>query len=184
MNNSFWSSFWGQMSIELIGGIIGAFIFLFLVLIFLRPHINISNFICVYRPTGAQPPVYYFKIVNLSFFSAHDVDIELFEVKRIPMGGGKYNSKLEKLNLVLSHISHIPRRPLFWQKRNDNNHCLVIRCHDNLNSILNIETQGIVLKISLKHGLTGLAKVIEQEYGNEEDIKDGKFRTGTNFGIV
>ncbi|MEJ0102124.1 MAG: hypothetical protein WDO19_05985 [Bacteroidota bacterium] len=146
---SFWNTFWGQMSIELIGGIIGSFIFLFVVLIFFRPKLKLSKFICVNKQNGVNS-TYYFKFVNLSFFSAHEINIELFSVKQIPMGDGKFNPKFDQLTLILNHISHIPGRPFKWNKTPDNLHCLVIRCHENLDEILSVETNAIMLKISLK----------------------------------
>ena len=78
-------------------------------------------------------------------------------------------------------ISHIPHRLLFWGKNDANPHCITVRSEENLNQILSEESNGICLRVSLKHGLTGLSKVFEQEYGNEQDIKDGKFKPGTKF---
>lgn len=180
---SFWNTFIGQLSIELLGGIIGGLIFLFIVLLAFRPKVSICDFICVSQPDGMQD-TYFFKFVNKSFFAAHDINIELFSVKKIPMGGGSFNQKLDKLELLLSHVSHIRGRPALLTKKLDNRHCLVVRCHVNLNEILRIETNAILFKVSLKHGLTGLAEVFEQEYGNEEDIRKGKFKPGTKFGSV
>lgn len=181
--HAFWGTFLGQLSIELIGGTVGSLIFLFIVLFCFRPKLSLGKFICVNKPDGIAT-TYYFKFANLSFFAAHDISIELFVAKKIPMGGGKFNSKFEKLDLILDHISHVPGRPFKWNTRLDNRHCLVIRCHEDLNTILAVETNAIVLKISLKHGLTGLAEVFEQEYANVEDIKQGKFIPGTKFGVI
>jgi hypothetical protein len=104
-NEVFWNTFLGQICIELIGGTIGALIFLFIVLLFFRPKLKVSNFICVNQPDGMQN-TYYFKIVNYSKFAAHDINIELFSSRKIPMGGGKFNPKFDKLNLVLSHFTY------------------------------------------------------------------------------
>lgn len=177
----FWQTFAGQLTIELIGGIVGGLVFLFMVLLVFRPKIKIANFICVNQPDGMQD-TYYFKFVNYSFFSAHDINVELFSVRKIPMGGGNFNQKFERIELLLSHISHIPGRPTWFQKRQDNRHCLVVRCHQNLNKILTPETDAILFKISLKHGLTGLAKVYEREYADVHDIREGRFTSGTKFG--
>ena len=99
------------------------------------------------------------------------------------MGGGAFNSKLDNLNLVLKEVSRIPRRPALWKKRIDNRHCLVIRCHEDLEDILSVPTNGLVIQVSLKHGLTGLSEVFEYEYGNSNDIKKGKFKPGTKIEI-
>jgi hypothetical protein len=39
------NTFWGQMGIELLGGTIGSFIFLFIILFWMRPRISIGNMI-------------------------------------------------------------------------------------------------------------------------------------------
>lgn len=117
-------------------------------------------------------------------FSAHDIEIQLFKMRKVPMGSGFINNKYEEINLRQPKISHLPRRTTRLGKDVHNNHCLVIRCRENLNEILEQEIEGIMLKISLKHGLTGLARVTEMEYWNVEDIKSGKFTPGTKFGIM
>jgi hypothetical protein len=181
--SAYWNSFWGQFTIELLGGIIGSFIFLFMVLIFLKPKVRVAKFLCKLG-TSSGNPLYIFKFVNLSFFSAHEVNIELLRIRRIPMGNGDINHEYEKLNLKNSFISHLPSRPTFWQRDKSNLHCIVVRSNDDLNAILKDEMQGVIIKVSLKHGLTGLSNVFEYEYGNEADIKTGKFKPGTKFGVI
>jgi hypothetical protein len=178
-----WDTFWGQIIIELTGGILGSFVFLFLVLIFLKPKIGIAEFLCKVN-SSIGPSLYIFKFVNLSFFSAHEVTIKLHKIRRVPMGNGNINHEYERLQLKNSFISHIPRRPFFWQRNKSNLHCIIVRCGENLNEILRNEMQGITIKVSLKHGLTGLSNVFEYEYGNETDIKIGKFKPGTKFGVI
>lgn len=180
--SSFWGTLLGQLSIELIGGIAGAFLFLFIILFLFRPKLKIGEFICV--STTNMQDNYSFKIVNKSFFAAHELYIELFAIQNIPMGGGKYNRMYDKLDLVLNRISHISRRRSFWQKTSDNKHCMVIRCNENLRKILSVDTNAVVIKISLRHGLTGLAEVYEQEYGNESDLRNGKFKPGTKIALI
>ncbi|MET0635988.1 MAG: hypothetical protein ABWZ25_08155 [Chitinophagaceae bacterium] len=181
--NSFWNSLYGQFVIELIGGTIGALIFLFIVLILFRPNVKICPFICFNQLKGANT-IYYFKLVNFSFFPAHDVEIELFSVRKISMGRGLFNNKYEPIPLLLSKISHMPGRAMCFRKSPQNPHCFVIRCGDDLKSILKVDINAIALKISLKHGLTGLARVVEQEFGNVEDLKAGKFKPGTKFDLI
>lgn len=180
--SAYWNSFWGQFTIELLGGILGSFIFLFLALILLKPKVRIVGFLCKLRT--AIGPLYLFKFINLSFFPAHEVNIELHKIKRIPMGNGQLNITYEKLNLNNSFISHIPRRPAFWRRNKSNLHCIIVRSSDDLNTILRDEMQGVVIKVSLKHGLSGLSNVFEYEYGSETDIKEGKFKPGMKFGIM
>jgi hypothetical protein len=182
-SSSHWGTFWGQLEIELIGGIISGLVFLFIILFFFKPTIRICKFLCKVQPNG-QSHYYSFKFVNISFFSAHDIKVELHMVRKIPMGGGTFNNTYKQLTLVNSDISHIPSRTSFWNKQLHNPHCVIVRSVEDLNNILSDDLNAINLKVSLKHGLTGLAKVFEQEYANEEDIKVGKFKPGTKFGVI
>jgi hypothetical protein len=175
-----WESFSGQLQLHLLGGILSAFIFLFIVLFFFKPKIRIAKFLC--KPKDSE--FYIFKLVNVSFFSAHDLHVELYKIRRIPMGGGQFNNEYEKLTLLNSQISHIPQRPMFWKKNKDHPHCITVRSKENLNEILKQDTNAISLKVSLKHGLTGLHGVFEREYATEPDIQAGRFKPGTKFGII
>jgi hypothetical protein len=178
-----WSTFIGQLSMELASRILASFIFLFIVLFCFKPKIRIAGFLCKVQPVG-QPHYYTFKFVNVSYFSAHDVKVELHMLKKIPMGGGEFNNTYTKLSIVNGDISHISGRSIYLKKQAHNPHCIIIRSMEDLHRILSDELSAILLKVSLKHGLTGLAKVFEQEYGNEEDIKKGKFKPGTKFCVI
>lgn len=178
--SSYWGTFWGQFLIELLGGTIAAFLFLFLVLYTLKPKIKIAPFLG--KIQNPAPGFYIFKFVNKSFFSAHEVKVELYKIRKIPAGGGNHSNEHEKITIINGNITHIPKRPFWWwQKRKDHPHCIVVRSPDNLNEILQDDLNGILLRVSLKHGLTGLAGVYEQEYGNEDDIRNGRFKSGPKF---
>lgn len=112
--SSYWGTFWGQSIIEFVGGIIGSFIFLLLVLWLLKPKISIAPFLCnVVNNEGA---FYVFKMVNLSFFAAHEIKLELHTIHKIPMGGkGLINNRYNQLDLTNSQISHVPGRLTFWR---------------------------------------------------------------------
>lgn len=178
-----WGTFWGQFQIELVGGTISGCFFLFLALWLFKPKVNMPNFFCHVK-LNDNSSYFSFKFVNMSFFSAHEIKIELHKLRKIPMGSGEFNNEHKQLSLVSSQISHVPSRPFFWIKDKSNAHCFLVRSLENLNDILTEEQSAIVIKISLKHGLTGLSNVFEQEYANIEDIKIGKFKPGTKFGII
>ncbi|MBX7125699.1 MAG: hypothetical protein K1X47_08410 [Cyclobacteriaceae bacterium] len=80
--NSYWGTFWGQFTIEILGGLTGAFIFLFIVLWFVRPKIRIAGFLCKIPNGGID--YYHFKFVNDSFFDAHDVKIDCMRFEKFP----------------------------------------------------------------------------------------------------
>lgn len=179
-DDPFWGTFLGQFYIELLGGTISALIFLFLLLWLFKPKVSMANFIC-FNTTGGY---YVFKFVNMSCFAAHDIHVELHKIRRIPMGSGLVNNEYEKLSLVNGHISHVPGRAFKINKNKANPHCILVRSHENINTILRDDMNAVALKISLKHGLTGLSNVFEQEFGNPEDVRTGKFKPGTKFGNI
>ncbi len=101
------------------------------------------------------------------------------------MGNGNVNNQLEKLTLKNDYIAHVPRRPFKWQSKNQAHpHCLIVRSFEDINTILGDPMQGLLIKVHLKHGLTGLSKVTEQEYGDQAAIKNGKFRPGTKLALA
>jgi hypothetical protein len=170
---------WSHFLFGLTYAIVASLIFLFIVLFFFKPKIRISPFLCRASINGEQ--CYIFKFVNVSRFSAHDITVELHKTRRIPMGGGSVNNEYKKLTLLNAEISHISAKLPFWEKDNASHHCVTVRSKEDVNKILSDESNGIVLRVGLKHGLTGLSKVFEQEYANVEDIKNGKFKPGTKF---
>jgi hypothetical protein len=104
---------------------------------------------------------------NSSFFPAHDVKIELHKIRKIPMGNGRYNNEREKLKLVNGQVSHLPGRTFFWNRKDTDPHCLTVRSMENIGEILSDQYNGISLQVSLKHGLTGLSKVLIRNMGAE-----------------
>lgn len=75
------------MGIELLGGTIGSFIFLFIILFFgCAPRIAIANMIAKLENTFDKetPYTFVFKIVNRSWFDAYEIQLELDEVNYYP----------------------------------------------------------------------------------------------------
>ncbi len=176
---------WSHFLFGLTYSILASLIFLFIVLILFKPIIRISSFLCKESNNENTNQFFYvFKFVNISFFPAHDIKIELHKIKKIPMGNGKFNNSYHRLTLLSQEIFHIPARLYFGKKNDANPHCVTLRTTENINSILSDQFNAIKLRVCLKHGLTGLSKVFEQEYANESEIKDGKFKPGTKFALL
>jgi hypothetical protein len=164
--------------------VIASFIFLFLVLIFFKPKIRISPFVCKGKYMEGDETEYYFiKLINISLFSAYDVVIELLEVDRYPTPNGQMNNRFRPLTLVLSHVSHIPAYRPSWLRKNAP-YAVRIRTTEELNKILTNDYKSVMVKISLRHGLTGLVKVHSKEYTDSTQIKNGKFDYGLKFGSI
>lgn len=180
----FWGTFWGQFTIEIVGGILSGLIFLFVVLIFFRPKVNISPFICRVFPSNGGAPYYCFKFVNRSYFAAHNVNVELRSLKRIPMGEGVFNEQSNELSLRKKHIMQVNRRPFKGRGDSVQSHCIVLGTDQDLNLLLADVHTSIELKISLTHGLTSLSNVFVAEYVHPTSVRDGQFKSGPKFELI
>lgn len=162
--------------------IIASFIFLFLVLILFKPKIRISPFVCKGKfMEGDNTDYYFIKLINISLFSAYDISIELLEVDRYPTPNGQMNNRFRPLTLVLSHVSHIPGYRPSWLRKNAP-YAVRVRTTEKLDAILSNDYKSVMVKVSLRHGLTGLVKVHSKEYTDSIQIKNGKFDYGLKFG--
>lgn len=167
---------------DLLTNLSASFVFLFLVLIFFKPKIIISPYICKGKYLGADQTDYYFiKIINISIFSAYDVSIELLEVDSYPMPNGQMNKRFRPLSLILHKVSHIAGYRPSWIRKNAP-YALRIRTSENLEKILNDDYKAVMIKVSSRHGLTGLVKIHSKEYVDITQLKKGKFSYGLKFG--
>lgn len=166
---------------SLLTSVLASFIFLFIVLILYKPKLRVSPHICKGKFQSSDPNDYYFiKIVNTSIFSAYDINMELFEIDKYPTTNGQMNVRHKPLSLVLSKVSNIDGYKPGWITKNAS-YAVRVRTSENLNAILMDDYKSVIIKISLRHGLTGLVKVITQEYTDCSQIKKGKFEYGRKF---
>ena len=171
-----------QIFYSILCSIIASFIFLFLVLFFFKPKVRISPYICKGKFVDDDSTDYYFiKLVNVSLFSAYDISIELLEVDRYPTSNGQMNNRFRPLRLVLNHVSHIPGYRPSWMRKNAP-YAIRVRSAEDLSDILRNDYKSVMVKVSLRHGLTGLVKVHSKEYTDSDQIKNGKFGYGLKFG--
>lgn len=169
-----------------IGSLLASIIFLFYILRYLRPTIEISKLIAYYRDFNIEGENrYYFKFINKSIHSAFDVKIRVCELIRWPAGNGKMNEQRKDLNLRTSFLAHVPR----YRKTNDNEdtfapHAVVITCLDDLRPILEARDKCVEIQVILRHGLTGLAKVFHYEYSESTMVKPAMFDFGNQLTIT
>jgi len=164
--------------------IVASFIFLFLVLLFFKPKVRLSPFVCKGRfMEGDNIDYFFIKIINVSFFSAYDVSVELLEVDSYPTINGQMNNRFIPLTLVLNHISNIPGYRPSWIRKNAP-YAIRVRTVEDINKILSSDYKSVMVKVTLRHGLTGLVKVLTKEYTDCGQIKNGKFDYGLKFGSV
>ena len=173
-----------QIFYSILCSIVASFIFLFLVLLFFKPKVRISPFVCKGKFMEDDSIEYYFiKLVNVSLFSAYDISIELLEVDRYPTSNGQMNNRFRPLTLVLNHVSHIPGYRPSWIRKNAP-YAIRVRTTEDLANILANDHKSVMVKISLRHGLTGLVKVHSKEYTDCDQVKNGKFNYGLKFGSL
>jgi hypothetical protein len=152
--------------------------FLFIVLALFKPRIKISPFVCKNSVLFDQGKTkYMIKVVNHSLFPAYDVKVELHLLQRYAAGKGKMNSRNTPLVLVADNITDIECYRPEWMR--EANHCIRFRTPENLDAILADDFKSVAVKVTLRHGLTGLVKVFTEEYAVLGDIKYGTFKYGT-----
>jgi hypothetical protein len=179
------NTFWGQMGIELLGGTIGSFIFLFIILFWMRPRIAIANTIAKLENTFDQetPYTFVFKIVNCSWFDAYEIQLELYEVNYYPAVPNGMHRRLTEIMLKRNHLKQIPARKRLKKGSMLADHCVTFRTNQDLQATLTDQRKAIELHITSKHGLTGLSKVYRMDYRSLSCIKAGNFRFGSSFDI-
>jgi len=177
-------TFWETIAISISCSFIASFFFLFFVLVFFKPKISISPFVCARTYNSEGATIFYtVKFVNHSWHSAYDVKIELHQLEKISVGDHKQNDRLTSLSIVKDNVSNIaPYRPSWIRKKA--NHCIIFRTREDIVSILTDEHKTIIAKITLRHGLTGLVRVFTKEYCDTAEVKNGKFSYGTKFGLL
>ena len=123
---------------------------------------------------------YFVKVINWSLFSAYDVTVELLEVDRTPTVKNQMNSRFRDIRLVSDRFSHIPGYRPSWMRKNAP-YAVRFRTNQNIEKILTNEHSTIMVRVTLRHGLTGLVKVATKEYTDEECVQHRKFNYGLKW---
>ena len=166
-----------EITIGIICNIAASLIFLFIVLVALKPKIAISNVIC--KNTGYQ-----IQIVNKSVFMSYDINAKLWIcTKDAESQGGEIDKTFDSITLVVDSIFRIPPRPWLFGKEKTYV-ASRFRTHQDLNKILTEGNQSIIIMVSAKHGLSGLTEFFSKEYSDVKQIKDGKFASGDKINDV
>ncbi|MBK0381464.1 hypothetical protein I5M32_00705 [Pedobacter sp. SD-b] len=176
-----------QIFINILCSVCASFIFLFLVLYLLRPKILISDYISKQANTfdDSCSTTYVFKIINKSFFSAFDVQLELFKLEQYRVTAKGINNRIKVIPMKTNEIKHIPS----YITTNTCNrtsfapHAVMFRTNEILENILKDEKQTLQLQITLRHGLTGLSRVYHKDYITINHIKEGQFKFGNSIDI-
>ncbi len=174
--------------ISTISSLLVSFIFLWFVLHKLRPIIKISSHVCrrpeKYDNNGIEDNrnKYSFKIVNKSIYDTFDINVELLLLTPINHTGAKSNLASRHLSVRTSNMTHISRF-----RRKDSHldpfkrFAILIHTNEDLDNFLKVQNSFVQIRITARHGLSGLAKTFEQHFSDPSVIKiDHKFEHGEN----
>ena len=176
-----WPNFFFNIGCSLLASLF----FLFIILLFFKPKLKICPFLCKSKVDfDDETESYLFKIVNYSFFSAYDIKVELSLLRRYPVPpSGMMNIRFIPLKVKLNHISNIPPFRPGWLRRSAD-HAIRLRTGEDITRFLKDEFCSIELRIALRHGLTGLSRVIKYEYSHITQLKEGNFTYGSKFAVL
>jgi len=164
------------MILTIIVNIVSSLLFLFIILLLLRPKIKISYFIC--KNEGYQ-----IKVINKSFFSAFDIKTELaINTKKIDSDGSTSNRYIPA-QLVVKEIFKLPPYKPFGNKKSTPN-AVRFRTMENLNEIIADSNKSILFMITARHGLTGITSVFSKEFFQLSEIVEGNFTNGNSFSYI
>ena len=171
--------------LSITASLIASTIFIFLLLLWLRPSVKIAPQICKIKDAfdSEKRDCYLIKVVNLSWFSAYDISLELCTLVSYPVKEG-INFRFFPLTLKIDKLNFIAPYRAAWLKKNYGEYAMLFKTYEDLESILSDERKSIKLQVTLRHGLTGLSKVFYIDFVNCSDIKEGQFVFGKNFNIV
>lgn len=98
-------------------GLIHSTIFIYVLLFWLRPNIKISPIIAKTKDIeGSESIFYIFKVVNLSWFSAFDIETNLYSVKLYPTKNGT-NHRLTPIDMSRRTLTSVKcYRPKYISK--------------------------------------------------------------------
>ena len=163
-----WPEIFQEFIVAIVAGIVVSFSFLLILLKFMRPKFKISKYIC------ANDNEYLFKIINNSIYHAFDVQIELFEMEPYAHTRGSVNVNIRPISLETKNITSIPR---FHKKtRSDdpyNLFALLILTKQDLKTFMAKKGSYIEMRVTVRHGLTGLASTIVQQFDDNDVIREG-----------
>ena len=171
-----------SLLIGILSSVIGSLIFLFIILLFLRPRIKVSPNIACYFENGIK--IYRFKIMNTSMYTGYDVSLNLRRLREIPSEPMGKDIFPKELSLATSSFTNIyPWRPAFMC-RNYAHHCIQVKTLDDIENILNSDSFSLQLQVTLRHGLTGLSKSFISNYATKRRIINGQFEFGNSFKVI
>ena len=167
----------------IIGFIIGIssnYLFLLLMGKYLRPSIDISQYI---SKTKKNETTYYsFKFINKTKVEIIDVRISAMFLKSSGDLGGK-NLDGKEIELLYSFYPSVTSKKNKKDKQDYNLHALRVNTKDNLEDKWTDTSSFIRMTITAKHSLTGLGKTFIKDFDSNDCITDKKFLSGNELEV-
>jgi hypothetical protein len=156
-----------------------SFLFIFFLLYFLKPKFVIYPNICL------RDNKYWFKIVNKSIYHAFDVKIELTIMTPLNHSGAKNNLNIIPVTLRTSNLTSINRnRKKHHNKDPFSLYAFTLFTEHDLDTPLTDQQSYLELRITARHGLSGLADRFVQQFPNQDVLFKGhNFCIANNNGV-
>ncbi|MDR7370758.1 hypothetical protein [Flavobacterium aquidurense] len=164
--------------------ITASFIFIFALLIFLKPKFDIVHFIAKNDSPfdNVSDLCYSFKIINKSFFGAYDIEARS-NYYYIRQGENDIVNKVfSKIELKTSKVNFISGFKPFTKNYGDN--CIQFFTYEDLSSKMNNSSTYIQFQITARHNLIGLNNIFTYNFVNKSVIVEGKFKEGNYKEII
>jgi hypothetical protein len=163
--------------------LVASFVFLFAILVFLRPSIKIGKTIVMEKDNEGKD-CYRIKFYNTSIFSAYDAIINLVALDEQPAEPKGKHIYFNDIPLTKYEFNVIFRWLPMILTKNYAHNCTQIKTFENLEDILKHPNKSLQLKITLRHGLTGLSKTFVKNYHTKAILEKGSFAFGNSFEVI
>jgi hypothetical protein len=173
----------GDFFMGILASFIASFIFIFALLIFLRPKFCIVPYIAKNDSPfdDVSQICYSFKIINRSIFRAYDIEARANYYHLVQGENGIVNKVFSKIHLKTDKINFISGcRPF---KKNYGDNCVQFFTYEDLSTEMKSKTH-IRFQITAKHSLTGLNNIFTHEFVNRGVIIEGKFKEGNYKEVI
>ena len=172
-----------QFFLGALSSLLASFVFLLFILFFLRPSIKIGN--CIVKETDEDgEPCYRLKFYNTSIFSAYDAAISLVALEERPAEPTGKHIFFHDIVLTKDEFNVIFKWLPMFLIRNYAHNCTQVKTREDLGEILKHPTKSIQIKITLRHGLTGLSKTFVKNYNTTAVLENGTFAFGNSFKVI
>lgn len=171
--------------INILCSIAASIFFLFFVLYFLRPKIEISPYISKQADDQFKENKYVFKVINKSMYSAYDIQAELVSLRKYPVGKDNMNVRFTPLELKKNRLEHLKHYQGDKKCKPFALHAFLFNSYEpEIEAILADEMRSIQFSITAKHGLTGLSKNFKMEFATPDILKERKFKFGNSVETI